>query len=396
MRGFMLNFVKGRTKKGATKKKIFSIPTLNTDNKSTRSKGRSSKLKDTVGNAYAGEQEKAIPTLNTDNKSTRSKGRSSKLKDTVGNAYAGEQEKAMVLNVFDAVIGRGSLTEEQVVDMATKIGASTPFSMANADGGILEGAKHANKSAGPTKWLQDYSFDAVADELFYTTCAHGVDLLVSIHQGVRQRDLEGGAQGNINYFVSELDSKWRMKVDLFLTVSGGGALSFDPTSTDPIPPSQYQSWLRAARDRIAAHLAMDILDEKRWTGDCTPKGVVAFYSVEGEAALKAPPVAADPAVSSGGGVPGGPATSPEVPVQIDSVESSTVRSGGDGTEEGGVPTLAEEDPLLHYRRGAGRSVQRIFLWRLTLVSALLAGLAAGIFPCLVSSRAGIEGAWHVF
>ncbi|CAB1111989.1 unnamed protein product [Ectocarpus sp. CCAP 1310/34] len=30
------------------------------------------------------------------------------------------------------------------------------------------------------------------------------------------------------------------------------------------------------------------------------------------------------------------------------------------------------------------------------VSALLAGLAAGIFPCLVSSGAGTKGAWHVF
>ncbi|CAN0546305.1 unnamed protein product, partial [Ectocarpus sp. 12 AP-2014] len=53
MRDFILYFVKkDKTKKGATKKKIFSIPALNTENKSTRSKGRSSKLKDTVGNAY--------------------------------------------------------------------------------------------------------------------------------------------------------------------------------------------------------------------------------------------------------------------------------------------------------------------------------------------------------
>ncbi|CAN0453201.1 unnamed protein product, partial [Ectocarpus fasciculatus] len=100
----------------------------------------------------------------------------------------------------------------------------------------------------------------------------------------------------------------------------GCALSFDPTSTDPIPPSQYQSWLRdnqkAARDGIAAHLAMDILDDKRWTGDCTPKGIVAFYGVGGEAGLKTPD-AADLAVSSGGGVPGGPSTSPEVSVPVD-------------------------------------------------------------------------------
>ncbi|CAN0336618.1 unnamed protein product [Ectocarpus sp. 4 AP-2014] len=61
--------------------------------------------------------------------------------------------------------------------MATKIGALTPVSMANATGG----AKHANKSAGPTKWLQDHSSNAVADEPFYTACAHGVDLPVSIN-----------------------------------------------------------------------------------------------------------------------------------------------------------------------------------------------------------------------
>ncbi|CAB1106379.1 unnamed protein product [Ectocarpus sp. CCAP 1310/34] len=142
---------------------------------------------------------------------------------------------------------------------------------------------------------------------------------------------------------------------------GGYPLSFDPTSTDAIPPSQYQSWLRdsqkAARDGIAAHLAVDIFDDKRWTGDCTPNGVVAFYGVGGEAGLRTSD-AANPAVSSGGGVQGGPATSPEIPAPVGSVENSTVRSGGDGTEEGGVPTVAKEDPLLHYRRGADRSVQR--------------------------------------
>ncbi|CAB1109426.1 unnamed protein product [Ectocarpus sp. CCAP 1310/34] len=293
-------------------------------------------------------------------KSTRSKWRSSKLKDTVGNALAGGQEKATALNVFDAVVGRGSLTEEQVVDIATKIGASTPFGMANANGGILRGAKHANKFAGPTKWLQDFSSDAVADELFYTARAHSVDLLVSIHQGVRQRDLEGGKQGIFKYCVSEVDSKRRMKADLLWKDRQDWVVRFivRPNIDGPNVSSQYQSWLRdnqkTARDRIAAHLAMDILDDKRWTGDCTPKGVVAFYGVGGEAGS---PDAADPAVSSGGGLPGGPATSPEVPVQIDSVESSTVCSGGDGTDEGGVPTLAE-DPLFHYRRGVGRSVQQ--------------------------------------
>ncbi|CAB1120665.1 unnamed protein product [Ectocarpus sp. CCAP 1310/34] len=42
--------------------------------------------------------------------------------------------------------------------------------------------------------------------------------------------------------------------------------------------------------------------------------------------------------------------------------------------------------LKHYQfRGAA----------LRVACALLAGLAAGIFPCLVSSRAGTEGAWHV-
>ncbi|CAB1102931.1 unnamed protein product [Ectocarpus sp. CCAP 1310/34] len=288
--------------------------------------------------------------------------------------------KAMVLNVVDAVVRRGSLTESKGRwwTWRRRLEHRRRFALVNATGG----AKHANKSAGPTKWLQDHSSDAVTDEPFYTACAHGVDLPVSIHQGVRQRDLEGGAHGVINYFVSELDSRWRMEADLLLVCYdraqlvpaikgreqsgrtdkiGGCTLSFEPTSTDPIPPSQYQSWLRdnqkAARDCIAAHLAMDILDDKRWTGDCTPKGNVTFYGVGGEAGLKTPH-AADPAVSSGGGVPGGPSTSPEVPVPVDGVESSTMRSGGDGTEEGVVPTLAEEDPLLHYRRGAGRSIQR--------------------------------------
>ncbi|CAB1116167.1 unnamed protein product [Ectocarpus sp. CCAP 1310/34] len=58
MQEFILYFVKkDKTTKRSTKNKIFSIPALNTENKSTRSKGRSSKLKDTVGNAYVGGQE---------------------------------------------------------------------------------------------------------------------------------------------------------------------------------------------------------------------------------------------------------------------------------------------------------------------------------------------------
>ncbi|CAB1098858.1 unnamed protein product [Ectocarpus sp. CCAP 1310/34] len=114
--GVLFSVKKDKTKKRTTKKKLFSIPAFNTENKSTRSKGRSSKLKDTVGNACAG----------------------------------GQEMKAVVLNIWDMVEGGGSLSEEQVVGMVTRVGASTPFSMANATGG----AKHANKSAGPTKWLQ--------------------------------------------------------------------------------------------------------------------------------------------------------------------------------------------------------------------------------------------------
>ncbi|CAN0418132.1 unnamed protein product, partial [Ectocarpus sp. 13 AM-2016] len=70
------------------------------------------------------------------NKATKSQGRSSALKDSVGNAFAGGQEwKALTLNMFDAAReGGGVVTQAKMLEMVASIGAATPYSMANATG----------------------------------------------------------------------------------------------------------------------------------------------------------------------------------------------------------------------------------------------------------------------
>lgn len=71
---------------------------------------------------------------------------------------------------------------------------------------------------------------------------------------------------------------------------GGCARGFDPSSTDLIPSSQFQPWLRAnskaARDGIAASLAMNVLADEKWAGDQKSTGTVAFYGVGGEVGLR--------------------------------------------------------------------------------------------------------------
>ncbi|CBJ28733.1 expressed unknown protein [Ectocarpus siliculosus] len=169
----------GAKLKGATKKKVFSIPARNSINKATKSQGRSSALNDSVGNAYAG----------------------------------GQEWKALTLNMFDAAReGGGVVTQDQMLEMVASIGAATPYSMANATGG----AKHANKAAGPGKWVREHCADGFADDPFYDADAHGVDLPVSIHQGVHPEYLEKGTAGIIDYFKRQLLSKWLQSTELLV------------------------------------------------------------------------------------------------------------------------------------------------------------------------------------
>lgn len=70
---------------------------------------------------------------------------------------------------------------------------------------------------------------------------------------------------------------------------GECARTFDPLSEHPLPPSQYQPWLRsdsiALRDGIAANFAMKVLAEKGWARDNGRNPIVAFYDVGGEPGL---------------------------------------------------------------------------------------------------------------
>ncbi|CAB1100624.1 unnamed protein product [Ectocarpus sp. CCAP 1310/34] len=220
--------------------------------------------------------------------------------------------------------GGGVVKQDQMLQMVGSIGA---YSMANATGGT----KHANKAAV---------------DPFYDADAHGVDLPVSIHQGVHPENLEKGTAGIIDYFKKKLLSKWLKSTELLVVcydrqelvpaIQGHEQLgmtekleecsrTFDPKSTNPVPSLQYGSWLRtdvkAARDGIATNLVMRVLADDVWTADTKPNGIVAFYGVGGEPSLSADnPAGVDADVGLGMGV---------------------------GTTE----ALAETVPLLHFRDG---------------------------------------------
>ncbi|CAB1117546.1 unnamed protein product [Ectocarpus sp. CCAP 1310/34] len=247
--------------------------------------------------------------------------------------------------MFDAVReGGGVVTQDQMLDMVASIGAATPYSMANATGG----AKHATKAAGPGKWVREHCADGFAEDPSYDADARGVDLPVSIHQGMRPEYLEKGTAGIIDYFKRQLLSKWLQSTepllvcydrqDLVPVIKGQEQLgrteklgvcsrTFDPKSTDPVPSLQYGPWLRAdgkaARDGIAAYLAMRVLADEVWTGYTKPNGIVAFNGVGGEPGLSADHLAG-------------------------------VHAEGVGLEMGGVgatEALSGTGPLLHFRNG---------------------------------------------
>ncbi|CAB1103684.1 unnamed protein product [Ectocarpus sp. CCAP 1310/34] len=234
------------------------------------------------------------------NKATKSQGRSSAMKDSVGNAYAGSQEwKALTLNMTDAARRWGC------------------------------GAKHANKASGPGKWVREHCADGFADDPFYEADAHGVDLPVSIHQGVHPEYLKKGTAGIIDYFKKQLLSKWLQSTELLVVCYDRQDLVpvIKDTSSSGEPRNLYGPWLRAdgkaARDEIAAHLATRVLADDVWTGDTKPNGIVAFYGVGGE-----------------------PNLSVDHPPGVDA-EGIGLEVG----REGAGQALSETEPLLHFRDG---------------------------------------------
>eukprot|EP00752_Nemacystus_decipiens_P016789 g15026.t1 len=282
---------------------------------------------------------------NPTNKATKSKGRTSALKDNIANAYAGGREfKALMLNVSDELLTGGGLSVDRYVEMMAAVGSTVPYVMANAEGG----AKHANKSVGPSKWLAAHAPDAAGSAEYYTAKAKAIDLPVWIHQGRFHGHLEQGAEGVIDSFVADL-RKIRHGFDGVLLVGydrqdivplikdreqagrtravGESGVVFNRRSKTPIMPSRYNSWLReegkAARDGIADALATISLteDEETWTGPYQRKGITAFYGVEARD---------DPGSNSGGGM------APD-------------RSATEGM---GAQAPASQVPLLHIRKGA--------------------------------------------
>ncbi|CAN0370929.1 unnamed protein product, partial [Ectocarpus sp. 8 AP-2014] len=63
---------------------------------------------------------------------------------------------------------------------------------------------------------REHCADGFADDPFYEADAHGVDLPVSIHQGVHPEYLEKGTAGIIDYFKKQLLSKWLQSTELLV------------------------------------------------------------------------------------------------------------------------------------------------------------------------------------
>ncbi|CAB1117890.1 unnamed protein product [Ectocarpus sp. CCAP 1310/34] len=225
-------------KKGTTKKNVFSIPPKNTTNQSTKSQGRKSGLKDNIANAFAG----------------------------------GREFKALFLNTMDAADEHGSVTPELLAELVSQVGAPRPYSMLNSKGG----AKHANKAQGPNRCeaIKLGGGNGGGDPLLRTRVAlMDTDLLV------------------VCYDRGELVPVIKGQEQLARTEQVGGCTrDFDPSSTESVPSSQFQPWLRAnsneARDGIAANLAMNVLADEKWDGDQKPTGTAAFDGVGREVGLR--------------------------------------------------------------------------------------------------------------
>ena len=135
-------------------------------------------------------------------------------------------------------------------------------------------AKHANKSVGPTKWLEVHGQDAAGSSEYHSVKGRAIDFPVFIHQGRHHGDLEGGAEGVTKIFVADV-RKIRQAFDGALVVGydtrnlvtlikdreqtgrttaagESGEKVFDRHSNTPILPSRFTSWLqengKAARD----------------------------------------------------------------------------------------------------------------------------------------------------
>ncbi|CAN0376216.1 unnamed protein product, partial [Laminaria digitata] len=159
-----------KSKKGATKKKIESFKPANTTTKATKTKGRTSALKDNSSNAAA----------------------------------YGREMNTVLCNLLES---RGTLTPEEVQKMLSGVGAALPYVMASVGGG----PRHANKSAWPINFIDKACPDALADNLFWEPTAHAVDVPVEIHGGGKQYALEGGPTGVIDHFFRELYRRWLRK-----------------------------------------------------------------------------------------------------------------------------------------------------------------------------------------
>lgn len=78
----------------------------------------------------------SFPSKNPTNEATKSKGRTSAMKDNIANAYAGGREfKALMLNVSDELLTGGGLSVDRYVEMMAAVGSTVPYVMANAEGG---------------------------------------------------------------------------------------------------------------------------------------------------------------------------------------------------------------------------------------------------------------------
>jgi len=88
---------------------------------------------------------------------TSKKGRSSALKDNLGNAYAGGRgNEGGAAECFGRLAGRATISHEQLVEMMAEIGTTTPREVSRGSGGELvlssPGCFHS-RTPGTVKYL---------------------------------------------------------------------------------------------------------------------------------------------------------------------------------------------------------------------------------------------------
>ncbi|CAM9678275.1 unnamed protein product, partial [Sphacelaria rigidula] len=155
-----------KTKKGATKQKVYTIPSRNGAMKPTNPQGRSSALKSNTKNNTIYTQE--------------------------------------LLTALRGIVGAPNISQEEKERVLLKLGASVPFSLLNSKGGE---SRHSNKSLA-VQWIRSVCPDAEQPEPYYMAHGHAVDYAVEAHREPPQTVTEDGYPAVEAYHAAKVRAEW--------------------------------------------------------------------------------------------------------------------------------------------------------------------------------------------